>query len=164
MYDPVILIAVLDDIEQKTKKDSVGRKDLNPNDDPQYTWALDYLMGGNFVEWSIGHFPAVFFGVSHQGKKLRYELRESLAKAEREAVTAKEQRQANARFFWLGVVVAGVVVPVLVCIASLLFQYFVSAVLPEDKTLPPSIPIEKATLQLIESVGTTVCQQDSSRQ
>ena len=137
MYDPAILIAVLDDIEQKTKGGSVSRKKLNPSGDRQYSRALDYLMEGYFVEWSVGHHPAVFFRLSKEGEKLRYELREGLDQAAKATETEKkQQRRAVVDRF---LVLAGV----LVAVAALFSQCVRFGGQSAEETVLPDIPVEK---------------------
>ena len=87
MYDPVILLSVLNDIEQKTKNGSISRQDLGYEDSAHKT-ALDYLYSGFFLDWGTGNGPSVIFRVNFQGQKLRYDL-------EKQIQQEREQQKEN---------------------------------------------------------------------
>ena len=94
MYDPVILISVLDDIEQKTRNGSIPRTKLNYNDQKQQQ-ALDYLLDERFVSCNMVDVPTTIYRVTFTGYKFRHELKKQLQNEQEQIKLAEQQRQAN---------------------------------------------------------------------
>ena len=75
MYDPKILLAILDEVEHRTKDKPIATADLK-YDDHRYIKALHYLCDVNAFDYVEG--TILIEGIGMEGVKLRYSLEKDI--------------------------------------------------------------------------------------